>query len=122
MEPVVREITIEGPVDEVWRVVTEELGAWLGAEVDFDARVGGPISVRWPDGSTSRGLVEIVEPPVRFGFRWRQIADAVDSVRIEEPTRVEFALESRGEARTSVTVTEADAPVPKSPLSMGARA
>ena len=115
-------ITIQGSIREVWRVVTEDLGAWLGADVEVDPRVGGPISVRWPDGASCRGLVDVVDAPVRFGFRWRRIADVVDGIRIGEPTRVEFLLENVGEGQTVVTVTESDAPLPDRPFALSRRA
>ncbi|TMK82047.1 MAG: hypothetical protein E6G47_01630 [Actinobacteria bacterium] len=113
-----REITIQGSIQEVWRAVTEDLGAWLAADVEVEARVGRPISVRWPDGTTSRGLVEVVEPPRRFAFRWRWIADDVDGIRIGEPTRVQLVLHDAGEGRTLVAVTESEAPLPDRPLAL----
>jgi len=119
-EPVAREITIQGSIHEVWRAVTEDVGAWLGAGVEVDPRMGGPISVQWSDGATSRGLVEVVEAPRRFAFRWRRIVDGADGIRIGEPTRVQFDLEDIGE-RTLVTVTESDAPLPDRPLALSRR-
>jgi uncharacterized protein YndB with AHSA1/START domain len=69
-----------------------------------------------PDGSTNRGLVEIVEPPRRFVLRWRTLAGAGIALRVGEPTRVEFTLRPLdGGARTLVIVTEVDAPLPGAP-------
>src|SRR5690348_7762999 len=122
VDDVRREITIQGPIHEVWKAVTEDLGAWLAADVEVEARVGGPISVRWPDGTTSRGLVEVVEPPRRFTFRWRRIAGDIGGVRVGTPTRVEFALQDAAASRTVVTVTESEAPLPDRPLALSSRA
>ena len=121
-EDVTRTITIQGSIHEVWRAVTEDLGAWLGAGVEVDPRAGGPISVRWPDGATSRGLVEVVDAPRRFAFRWRRIVEDLDGIRIGEPTRVEFALAEIEDGRTVVVVTESHAPVPDRPLALSRRA
>ncbi len=68
-------------------------------------------------GSKSRGLVERVEPPHRFVFRWRSMSGAGLTLTVGAPTRVEFTLEPLDDgARTLVTVTEHDAPLP-GPLS-----
>jgi uncharacterized protein YndB with AHSA1/START domain len=117
-EPIERRITLDAPLDRVWEAVTapDHLEAWLGGEVELDARAGAPITVRWPDGSTSRGLVEHVEPPHRLTFRWRRISGAGLSLDVGLPTRVEFVLQSVDEGRsTVVTVTEHDAPMPGAP-------
>ena len=75
-EPIRRQVTLDAPRSEVWRAITDpaHLEAWFGAGVELDPRPGAPITVRWPDGSTSRGSVELVEPPGRFAFRWRSIS------------------------------------------------
>lgn len=116
-----REITIEGSIEEVWTFVTGRLGDWVGGDVEAEPRVGAPISVRWPDGSMSRGLVEVVDAPRRFGFRWRRIDD-VESARVGEATRVEFVLASTGERQTIVTVTESAALMPRALSLVGAPA
>jgi len=118
-EPIRRQVTLDAPPDQVWEAITTEqhLQAWFGAGVELDARPGAPITVRWPDGSRSRGLVERVEPPHRFVFRWRSMSGVGLTLQVGAPTRVEFALEPVDEGtRTRVTVTEHDAPFP-GPLS-----
>jgi len=71
------------------------------------------VLVRWPDGSTNRGLVETVDPPRRFVFRWRSLAGAGIGLQVGEPTRVEFTLQPLEDgARTLITITETDAPRP----------
>jgi uncharacterized protein YndB with AHSA1/START domain len=117
-EPIERRITLDAPLERVWEAVTgpDHLEAWLGGEVELDARPGAPITVRWPDGSTSRGLIERVDPPRRLTFRWRRISGAGLSLDVGDPTRVEFVLEPADDGlRTIVTVTERDAPMPGTP-------
>ena len=118
-EPIRRQVTLDAPPEQVWEAVTtaEHLEAWFGAGVQLDARPGAPITVAWPDGTKSRGLVERVEPPHRFVFRWRSMSGAGLTLTVGAPTRVEFTLEPLDDgARTLVTVTEHDAPLP-GPLS-----
>ena len=118
-EPIRRQVMLDAPPDQVWEAVTtaEHLEAWFGAGVQLDARPGAPITVAWPDGSKSRGLVERVEPPRRFVFRWRVMSGVGLTLTVGAPTRVEFTLEPLDDgARTLVTVTEHDAPLP-GPLS-----
>jgi uncharacterized protein YndB with AHSA1/START domain len=112
------EITLDAPPAQVWDALTDpdRFGEWFGGEVELDPRPGAPVLVRMPDGSTNRGLVEIVEPPRRFVLRWRTLAGAGIALRVGEPTRVEFTLRPLdGGARTLVIVTEVDAPLPGAP-------
>jgi uncharacterized protein YndB with AHSA1/START domain len=114
-EPIRRQVTLDAPVEAVWDAVTtpDRLEAWFGAEVELDPRPGAPVLVRWPDGSTNRGLVETVDPPRRFVFRWRSLAGAGIGLQVGEPTRVEFTLQPLEDgARTLITITETDAPRP----------
>jgi len=109
MDEIRRRITLHAPIDEVWDAVAtaDGLRAWLGcSEVHVEAQVGSPVAVRWPDGAVSRGLVEAVEPPQRFAFRWRRISGAGLRMRAGEPTRVVVELAQTDEGSTFVTVTE----------------
>ena len=94
-QPIRRQVTLDAPPEQVWEAVTtaEHLEAWFGAGVQLDARPGAPITVAWPDGSKSRGLVERVEPPYRFVFRWRSMSGVGLTLTVGAPTRVEFTLE-----------------------------
>jgi uncharacterized protein YndB with AHSA1/START domain len=100
-----REITIEAPVDVVWRTVTEpgQMSQWFADRVDLVIEPGA----RGYMGFGDQGgpvVVETVEPPVRFSFRWNHPRD-------EEPVAgnsmlVEFTLTSEGPERTRLRVTE----------------
>jgi uncharacterized protein YndB with AHSA1/START domain len=83
-----REVVIEAPAEVVWRTITEP-GAhgYMG----FGDQ-GGPV------------VVETVDPPVRFSFRWNHPRD-------EEPVAgnsmlVEFTLTPEGDERTRLRVSE----------------
>jgi uncharacterized protein YndB with AHSA1/START domain len=75
-----REVLIEAPVDVVWRTITEP------------GDQGGPV------------VVEVVDPPTRFSFRWNHPLG-------EEPVAgnsmlVEFTLTPEGDERTRLRVVE----------------
>src|SRR5258708_31520430 len=59
--------------EEVWAAITrpEELSRWFGMEVvSLDLRPAGRIVFKDGGGTSRRALVEEVEPPCRFVFRW----------------------------------------------------
>jgi uncharacterized protein YndB with AHSA1/START domain len=94
-----RDVTLPLSPDEVWPVVTdpEHLEQWLAPEVELDLREGGPAVFRWPDGAERRGVVETVDEPSRFTFRWRSGAtrdghDGAGEVA-DVVTRVEICLD-----------------------------
>jgi uncharacterized protein YndB with AHSA1/START domain len=107
-EPIRRRVTLAASPLEVWDalLVPERLGAWFGAEVELEPRAGGAIAFRMPDGTARRGVVEAVDPPRRFAFRWRSVSLGPDGVRVGDVSRVAFELELAGAGRTTVTVTE----------------
>ena len=115
-----RSLTIDAPVDELWAAIStaDGLESWLGGLVELDPRPGRPVLVRWPDRSTSRGLVERVEPNRRFVFRWRRIAGAGLNLHVDEPTRVEIVLTPVGDRATRVDVVESPAPMPAPPVAV----
>ena len=92
-----REVILPVPPARVWAALTrpDHLSAWFGTQATIDLRPGGEISFTW-DGSTrprgtNRGVIEVVEPPNRFAFRWQSSAENVPM------TRVEFRLEPHPE-------------------------
>ena len=74
-----------------------ELSAWFGAEVEFEARPGGPATFRWPDGRSRAATVEEMNPPHRLSFRWAPFERTGGRARVVPATRVEFTLESARE-------------------------
>lgn len=116
-----RTLTIRATVEALWPAIStaDGLEAWLGGEVEIDPRPGRPVLVRWPDRSTSRGLVERVEAPRRFVFRWRRIAGAGLNLAVGDPTRVEISLSPVGDGATRVHIVESHAPMPARPVALG---
>lgn len=100
-------VELEAHPDVVWGMITrsEELAAWFGADAEVDPRPGGPVRFRWRDGSERGGVVEVVERPRRFAFRWREIRRTERGIHIGGTSRVEFLIEPIA-GRTRLTVTE----------------
>jgi uncharacterized protein YndB with AHSA1/START domain len=104
MNGIERAIELDAGIEEVWSAVTtpERLSAWFGATaVEADLRPGGRITFH-RDDAVWRGLVEAVDAPHLFVFRW--LPRSGDS--LGERTRVEFRLEAIPEG-TRLTVHEA---------------
>ena len=104
-----REVYIAAPVSRVWEVVTEpkHVGMWFGngEPAEIDLRPGGRIVFDHGDHSKLPALIEKVEEPRYFSFRW-----AADGAGGREPTGpnatlVEFILEPEG-AGTRLRVIE----------------
>jgi uncharacterized protein YndB with AHSA1/START domain len=101
---IVREIVIDAPVDVVWRTVTQpdQISLWFADKVELEVKPGacGYLGFGEQGGPV---LVEAVDPPTRFSFRWNHPAG-------EEPTAensllVEFTLAAEG-GRTRLRVVE----------------
>jgi uncharacterized protein YndB with AHSA1/START domain len=99
-----REITIDAPVEVVWRTITEpdQISQWFADRVELDAKPGGRGYLGFGDQG-GPVVVEAVDPPTRFAFRWNHPAD-------EEPVAansllVEFTLVGDG-PRTHLRVVE----------------
>lgn len=111
-DSIVREIELRAPVERVWRALTDhrEFGQWFGVAIDQPFVAGEPATGRITLGGYEhvRWNVRIVamEEPHRFAFTWHPYAidPAIDYSR-EEPTLVEFRLETSGTG-TRLTITE----------------
>jgi uncharacterized protein YndB with AHSA1/START domain len=68
-----REIVIDAPPSVVWAIVTEaqHLAGWFSDEAEIDLRPGGRMLLTWRGHGTYEGLVETVDPPRLFAFRWQ---------------------------------------------------
>jgi len=115
-----RSMRVAAPLARVWPAIStsDGLEAWLGGEVEIDARPGRSVLVRWPDGSTSRGLVERVEPPHRIVFRWRRLEGAGLGLQVGEPTRVEISLTAETGDASRIEIVESAAPMPAAPVAV----
>src|ERR1700722_10219849 len=66
-----REILIEAPAEVVWRTITEpeQMSQWFADRVDLVVEPGAHGFMRFGDQG-GPVVVEAVEPPARFSFRW----------------------------------------------------
>ena len=99
-----REIVIDAPVEVVWRTITEpdQISLWFAEKVELEITPGAMGYMGFGDQG-GPVLVETVEPPTRFSFRWNHPAG-------EEPAAgnsllVDFTLVAEGE-RTRLRVAE----------------
>lgn len=101
-----RDVVIEAPVEVVWRTITEpdQITRWFADRVQLDLEPGGRGYMGFGEQHGGAVVVETVEPPNRFSFRWNHPA-------AEEPgpansVVVEFTLAPHGEERTHLRVVE----------------
>jgi uncharacterized protein YndB with AHSA1/START domain len=100
-----REVVIEAPVEVVWRTITEpdQITQWFADRVELAVEPGAHGYMEFGDQGGPI-VVETVEPPTRFSFRWNHPAGA-------EPVAgnsmlVEFTLIPEGDKRTRLRVVE----------------
>ena len=101
-----REVVIAAPVERVWSVVTEaeHIGRWFGdSGAQIDLRPGGAFRCTWAKHGTVHGVVERVDPPRFFSYRWARPL-GVD-VQPGNSTLVEFTLTAEGD-ETRLRVVE----------------
>jgi len=92
-----REISIDAPIDRVWDVVTkaEHVGRWFGdVTAEIELRPGGRFTCTWAEHGTVHGVVERVEPPRAFAYRWARPVGA--ELEKGNSTLVEFTLAPEG--------------------------
>ena len=106
-----REILIEAPADVVWRTITEpdQIEQWFADRVELDLSPGGGGTFVFEDSATSKAVtapivVEAVEPPHRFAFRWSHPEG--QSPMAGNSMLVEFLLTAEGDERTRLRVVE----------------
>jgi uncharacterized protein YndB with AHSA1/START domain len=100
-----REIVVEAPAEVVWRTITEpdQLSQWFADRVDLVVEPGA----RGYLGFGNQGgpvVVEVVDPPARFSFRWNYPSGAEPAPG--NSMLVEFTLIPEGAERTRMRVTE----------------
>jgi len=99
-----REVVIEAPVEVVWRTITEpaQIGQWFAECTQLDLAPGGR-GMLIMEGADDPFVVEAVEPPTRFSFRWNHPAGQKPAAG--NSMLVEFTLVAEGE-RTRLRVVE----------------
>ena len=104
-----RETFIEAPRERVWTVLTEaqHLGRWFGdAGAEIDLRPGGAMTLSWEEHGTAYAVVEAVDEPHRFAYRWAVSQDPDDlDFGPGGSTLVEFTLAAEGDG-TRLRVVE----------------
>jgi uncharacterized protein YndB with AHSA1/START domain len=67
-----RTVMIRAPRETVFRYFTDSArwAAWWGAGSSIDPRPGGPMVIRYPNGTEARGEVLEVAPPERIAFTY----------------------------------------------------
>jgi uncharacterized protein YndB with AHSA1/START domain len=106
MDRIEREVVIRAPASRVWAALTEpaHLAEWFGdAGAEVDLRPGGRITFRWSQHGTARAVIERLDPPRAFSYRWALRPD-VDP-RPGNSTLVEFTLRE-GSGVTRLRVVE----------------
>jgi uncharacterized protein YndB with AHSA1/START domain len=112
-ERIERSVILPVSPDRLWDVLTrpEHVSDWFGATVlDLELRRGGRLTLRDESGRISRAVVQTVERPVRFSFRWlpEGRAQSLPSLGRRSAT-VEFLLRPVA-GGTRLTVTESPLP------------
>ena len=99
-----REVLIDAPVEVVWRTITEpeQLRRWFADRVELELEPGGRGLMGFEDQAVPL-VVEAVQPPTRFSFRWNHPAGAEPAAG--NSTLVEFMLVGEGD-RTRLRVVE----------------
>ena len=100
-----REVLIEAPAEAVWRTITEpdQISQWFASRVELVVEPGAHGYMEFGDQG-GPVVVETVDPPTRFSFRWNH-------PRGEEPVAgnsmlVEFTLTPEGDEQTRLRVVE----------------
>jgi uncharacterized protein YndB with AHSA1/START domain len=102
---IAQEILIEAPVAVVWRTITEpdQMSKWFADRVELVVEPGAHGYLQFGDQG-GPVVVEAVEPPTRFTFRWNY-PDG-DEPAEGNSMLVEFTLTAEGDERTHLRVTE----------------
>lgn len=97
-----REVLIEAPIDDVWRVLTEpeHIQRWFAKECELDSHKG---RLTFESGQTFYLHVVAFEPPHRFSYRW--LHEEGVKARPDNSTLVEFSLRAEG-ANTRLRMVE----------------
>jgi uncharacterized protein YndB with AHSA1/START domain len=101
-----REIVVAAPAERLWEVLTrpEHIGRWfMGMEPEVDLRPGGAMVLSSQEFGKFHAIVDRVEPPRLFAYRWARHPDT--PVAEGTATSVEFTLTPEGDG-TRVRVVE----------------
>ena len=101
-----RDVVIEAPPDVVWKTITEpdQITRWFADRVELDLKPGSHGYLGFGKDVGTAILVEVVDEPTRFAFRWNRTQD--DDPTLDNSVLVEFTLASQGPERTQLRVVE----------------
>ncbi len=100
-----RTTTVSSPIGRVWHALTaaEHLVQWFGDSAQVDLRPGGDFTVGWSEyDNVSKGVVEVVDYPTTFSYRWEAGTDEEGTVWT---TKVTFTLEE-ADGTTTIKMVE----------------
>jgi len=100
-----REVLIEAPAEVVWRTITEpdQMSLWFADRVDLVVEPGAHGYMHFGDQG-GPVVVETVDHPTRFSFRWNH--PGAEEPVVGNSMLVEFTLTPEGDERTRLRVTE----------------
>ncbi len=100
-----REVLIEAPPEVVWRTITEpdQMRLWFADQVDLVIEPGAHGYMGFGDQG-GPVVVETVDPPNRFSFRWNHPPG--EKPVVGNSILVEFTLLPESDERTRLRVTE----------------
>jgi uncharacterized protein YndB with AHSA1/START domain len=100
-----RDVLIEAPVEVVWRTITEpeQITQWFADRVELVVKPGARGYLGFGDQG-GPVVVEVVDPPTRFSFRWND--NVGSNPAAGNSMLVEFTLTPEGDERTRLRVTE----------------
>lgn len=100
-----REIIINASQQRVWEVLTDpdHISKWFGDSTQVDMRPGGKMVFTWDKHGSHHAVVERVESPEFFSYRWARPAGEAPAEG--NSTLVEFTLSAHGDG-TRLRVVE----------------
>lgn len=109
-----RQIVIQAPRERVWQALStaEAFGTWFGARLQGQTfapgqRVRGPITICNYEHVMFDAIIERMEPPALFSYRWHPYAvDPAVDYEQEERTLVTFTLQEMAGPGTLLKVVE----------------
>jgi uncharacterized protein YndB with AHSA1/START domain len=100
-----RDVLIEASIQVVWHTITEpdQISQWFADRVELVIEPGAHGYLGFGDQG-GPVVVETVEPPTRFSFRWNHPHD--EEPIVGNSMLVEFTLTPEGDEQTHLRVTE----------------
>ena len=103
-----RDVVIEAPVGVVWRTITEpdQISRWFAERVELELKPGGAGYLGFSPEVGTAIVVETVDEPTTFSFRWNRTQDPDPDPALGNSVLVEFTLTPQGPERTHLRVVE----------------